>query len=48
MHENARPSVAILIINHLANLWIQVLPRPAKSLDLNLIKYVWGEIGRKA
>ena len=47
-HDNARPHTAPVTANFLAQNNVNVLPWPALSLDINPIKHIWDELGRRA
>lgn len=47
MHDNARPHVARIVSEYLAEVEIPVVNWPALSPDLNPIEHVWDALGRK-
>ena len=47
-HHNARSHTALVTANFLAQNNVNVLPWPALSPDMNPIKHIWGELGRRA
>ena len=47
-HDNARPHTALVTANFLAENKVNVLPWPALSPDMNPIKHIWDELGRRA
>lgn len=47
MHDNARPHVARIVNEYLAEVEIPVVNWPALSPDLNPIEHVWDALGRK-
>ena len=47
MHDNARPHVARICRQFINRNNFNVLPRPAVSPDMNLIKHIWDYLGRQ-
>ena len=47
-HDNARPHTALVTANFLAQNNMNILPWPALSPDMNPIKHIWDELGRRA
>ena len=47
-HDNTRPHTALVTANFLAQNNVNVLPWPALSPDMNPIKHIWDELGRRA
>ena len=47
-NDNARPHTVLVTANFLAQNNMNVLPWPALSPDMNPIKHIWDELGRRA
>lgn len=47
MHDNARPHVARIVNEYLAEVEIPVMNWPPRSPDINPIEHVWDALGRK-
>ena len=47
-HDNARPHIALVTANFLAQNNVNVLPWQALSPDIKPIKHIWDELGRRA
>ena len=47
-HDNTKPHTALITANFLAQNKVNVLPWPALSPDMNPIKHIWDDLGRRA